>query len=45
VLGVALTGLAKKVLPQLELHAITLLMDGQEAIQDIRLLDWRYIMD
>ena len=45
VLGLALTALAKRVLPQLELQAISLCLDGREAIRDIRLLDWRYIME
>ena len=41
----ALTSLAKRVLPQLELQAIALCLDGREVIRDIRLLDWRYIME
>ena len=44
-LGISLTSFAKRVLPQLELAAISLWMDGREAINDIRLLDWRYILD
>lgn len=45
VLGIALTRLAKRVLPQLELEAIALCLDGNEVIRDIRLLDWKYIME
>ena len=44
-LGIALTRLAKRVLPQLELEAIALCLDGGEVIKDIRLLDWKYIME
>ena len=45
VLGLALTRLAKRVLPQLDLEGISLCLDGREVIRDIRLLDWRYIME
>lgn len=41
----ALTRLAKRVLPQLELKAISLCLDGREVIRDIRLLDWKYILE
>ena len=45
VLGMALTQLANRVLPQLELTTITLCLDGREAIRDIRQLDWKYIVE
>ena len=41
-LGVALTQLASKVLPQLNLDAISLVLDGQSVIHDIRMLDWKF---
>jgi hypothetical protein len=42
-LGHSLTALANKVMPGLRVDAISLLLDGQVAIEDIRLLDWRLL--
>jgi hypothetical protein len=40
-LGRALTLLATKLLPQLKVEAISLLIDRQIAIEDIRSFNWR----
>jgi hypothetical protein len=44
-LGTCLTTLAAKLLPYLRVEAIGLVLDGQVAIEDIRLLDWRLLAD
>ena len=45
VLGLSLTRLAQRILPQLDLQAVALCLDGREVIPDIRLLDWRYLVE
>lgn len=42
-LGQALTALAGKMLPQMRVEAISLLIDGYPAVEDIRLFDWRVL--